>query len=122
MKAFWLFILFLGSTVARADSGEKELEGFSAGADVISEDYVAGQFLIYDCKQDHWACVLKEYHDECAEKRNDDLDMGKKHLRCAPLGRFLTKKSCFQRQLYLTGQNHGARFCLSDLWKQREMK
>ncbi len=121
MKLCWM-MLFLLSFEGLTDSGQKELAGYSAAYDVISEDYVAGPYLIYDCKAESWVCVLKEDHDDCTVKRDEDLFKGKKKLSCAPLSLFPTKKSCFQRQLYLVSQNHGSRFCMSDIWKKRELK
>lgn len=118
LKVVFLFLLI---TQGWADSGPKELAGFDAAADVITEDTIAGSWLIYNCQERHWTCVIKEDFDECAEKRDRDKVKRKKRLRCAPLGEFPTKKSCFQRQLYMVGQNHGSRVCVNDRWKQREL-
>lgn len=115
-------ILMLFSLISYADSGQKELEGFDAAADVITENAVAGAFLVYDCTEEHWMCVIKENFDDCLAERTSDIALGKKKLGCAPLAEMPTKKSCFQKQLFLTGQNHGTRFCISDSWKQRELR
>lgn len=112
-------ILFL--TNLQADSGQKSLAGFDPRVDVIAENYEAGPYLIYDCEERHWTCVLESYYKECEEKRAQDIHDKKVKLRCAPVGVLPTKKSCFQRQLFLTGQNQGIRFCIGEDWKQKEI-
>lgn len=109
-------------TLALADDGEKILSGFDPSRDVISEKYFAGPYLIYDCEEKHWVCVMEDDFKECQKKRDEDKNNKKEILGCAPLGSFPTKKSCFQRQLFLTGQNHGTRFCISDEWKEKDVK
>jgi hypothetical protein len=112
-------MLYLGPVAA--DSGEKVLAGFDPKVDVISEQYLAGAYLIYDCKHGHWTCVLENQYQECVELRKEDIQQGKPNLRCAPLGQFPTKKSCFQHQLFFVSQAHGDRFCIGEQWKQKEI-
>lgn len=116
----WIFFLLLATSVM-ADSGPKELEGYDAANDEVEEGSTAGAFLIYNCKDSHWACVISKNFDECREKRDEDLKGEKKVLRCAPIAEFPTKKSCFQRQLFMVSQAYANRVCISDIWKQREM-
>jgi hypothetical protein len=94
--------------------------GFDPKTDIIADNYDAGAFLIYDCKEKHWTCVTEEFYTECKEKRSRDLASleDTKHS-CAPIGSFPTKRSCFQRQLFLTTHNHGERFCVKDEWKSK---
>lgn len=105
-----------------ADSRPKFLNGYDPSTDVISENYEAGPFLIYDCVEKHWVCVLESYYKECQSLREEDQLLKKLDLRCSPFSEFPNKKSCFQRQLYLTGQNVGANFCIGDDWKQKEIR
>ncbi len=102
-----------------ADSGEKVLNGYDGKVDVISENYEAGPFLIYDCVEKHYVCVLEEYYKECGEKRAKDVHERKEMLSCAPISEHLNKKSCFQKQLFIVSQNHGTRFCVGEEWKQK---
>jgi hypothetical protein len=117
-----LIIFWFCIGVSWADSTPKELAGFDPLVDIISENYEAGPFLIYDCVEGHWVCVLESYYRTCESQRAEDQLAKKLDLRCAPIGEFPTKKSCFQRQLYLTGQNQGTRFCIGDEWKQKEVR
>lgn len=119
MKLIILALIFT-SVFAMADDQPKSIAGFDPKTDIIAENYEAGQYLIYDCKEKHWVCVTEEYHKECQEKRARDVANTEETIHsCAPIGIFPTKKSCFQRQLFLTTHDHGARFCIVDKWKSK---
>ncbi len=118
---FKLTIFFMLISSSLGSQVEKAPNGFDPVTDVISENYQAGPYLIYDCEENHWTCVMPDYFHECQEKRQRDVKARKLRLSCAPIGALPTKKSCFQRQLYLVGQNYGTRFCINDHWKQKEL-
>lgn len=114
-----LLILLIYSNLALSDDGPKSLAGFDPKTDLIAHNYEAGAYLIYDCQEKHWVCVLESYYLECQKQRQlDNMSKSDFHL-CAPIEAFPTKKSCFQRQLFLTTQNHGTRFCIKDQWKSK---
>jgi hypothetical protein len=117
-----MLFYFLLVNTSLADSGEKVLNGYDPKVDIISEDYEAGPFLIYDCVQQHWTCVLESYYKDCEKKRVSDLHFKKEYLRCAPVAELPNKKSCFQKQLFLVSQNFGQRFCIGPAWQQKEIK
>lgn len=117
-----MLFYFLLVNTSLADSGEKVLNGYDPKVDIISEDYEAGPFLIYDCIQNHWTCVLESYYKECEKKRSEDLHFKKEQMSCAPIGELPNKKSCFQKQLFLVSQNVGYRFCIGPVWQQKEIK
>jgi hypothetical protein len=124
MKVTLLFLCFFFSLQKErvwADSQEKVLAGFDAKVDLISEKYEAGEYLIYDCEDYHWVCVREPFYLECQEKRKEDADFQKVTSRCAAVGKFPTKKSCFQRQLYMATHNFGNSFCALGEWKHREI-
>lgn len=119
MKAL---ILILLATLAIAEDEVNQLpEDFVPNKDNISEKYYAGAFLIYDCEEMHFVCVLPEDHQTCVKNREEAIRKKEKNLPCAPIGEFPTKRSCFQRELYLVGQAHGNRFCLLDELKKEEI-
>ena len=119
-----MMLIFLLSTlmIAQAQERERIAAGYDAKVDVISEKYDAGAFLIYDCQEKHWTCVVKSYFEQCGKERDEDMLEKRETLRCAPIGEFPTKKSCFQRQLFMTGQNFSTRFCNHDLMREREVR
>lgn len=121
----FLLTLLLLSTTLLADDESEVLDtpkDFNVVKDMIAEQYWAGAFLMYDCEEGHWVCVLKEDYKLCEENREKAKKAKEKFLPCAPIGEFPTKRSCFQRELYLTGQAHGHRFCLLDELKKEELE
>ena len=117
-----LIFILLSMEFLQAEILEKNLNGYDRLKDEIAPNYTAGMFLIYDCTEKHWTCVNEKYFIECQEKRKAELEIEKIHLSCAPIGPINNnKKSCFQRQLYMVGQNYGARACLNDKWKGRDI-
>lgn len=122
MKHF-LFLFLLSTIVLAASEEESDTPAdFSPTKDMIADRYWAGAYLMYDCEEGHWVCVLKEDFKSCEEKRAKATKAREKFLPCAPIGEFPTKRSCFQRELYLTGQAFGHRFCLLDELKKEEIE
>ncbi len=120
-KLSLILILALGS-VGLCAQEEKISTGFDVRRDIISDKYEAGAFLIYDCEDRHWVCVLESYYKACAEKRAGELATAEAlYHSCAPVGEFPNKWSCFQRQLFLTTHNHGNNFCVRDEWKGKNV-
>lgn len=115
-----LYILLFLTTFAYGQIN-KSPAGYDPRTDVISEKYEAGAYLMYDCEEKHWVCVLEQYYKQCEANRAEDNLQRKLEARCAPIGALPTKKSCFQRQLFMVGQNFGTRVCLTDSWKQKEL-
>jgi hypothetical protein len=116
-----LFCMLLASQLL-ADDGEKVLNDYDGKVDIISDKYEAGPFLIYDCVDKHYVCVLESYFKDCSEARAKDIHEKKLDMTCAPISEHLNKKSCFQKQLFMVGQNHGTKFCVGDDWKQKEIE
>lgn len=121
MFSKFTFFLFLLSLPLLAEEN-KDLAGYDPVADNFSSKYEGGAYLIYDCVDKHWVCVLESYYLDCEKLRSEDLDNNKLDLSCAPIGSFETKKSCFQRQLYMVSQNYETRFCIHPMMKQKELK
>lgn len=113
------FLLLLITQVAWSDDQLKSLAGFDPKVDIIADNYEAGPFLIYDCQEKHWVCVTAPYFKECEERRLKDGVRSGTYHSCAAVGEFPTKKSCFQRQLFMTTHQHGSRFCIKDEWKNK---
>lgn len=117
-----LFFLFCFMPVVWADDLPKFSAGWDASTDVISEQYDAGSFLMYDCVAGHWVCVLEADYKECESLRSEDDETAEIKHRCAPVGKFETKRSCFQRQLFMTSNHFGQSMCIKDNWKVREVE
>jgi len=115
-----LFLIMSISSVS-ADDGEKVLNDFDPRTDIISEKYEAGPYLIYNCQEKHFVCVMEANYKECEEQRSKDNAEKKLELSCAPISKMLNKKSCFQQQLFFVSQNQGTKFCVGESWKQKEI-
>lgn len=87
----------------------------------ISEEYNSGPYLIYNCLKQYWVCVSEENFKECQEERLQDITDSRARSKCAPVKKFVTEKSCFERQLYLVSQNYGDRICVLEQWRQKEI-
>lgn len=121
MKFFLCFFFLFSLAHAQEEIEVPDTpKDFNVVKDKIAENYWAGAYLMYDCEEGHWVCVLKEDYQVCVDKREKAKLAKEKHLPCAPIGEFPTKRSCFQRELFLTGRAHGHRFCLLDALKKEE--
>lgn len=87
----------------------------------ISEAYNSGPYLIFNCQNQHWVCVTEDNFKECQSERIEDIALARARSSCAPVKRFVTERSCFERQLYLISQNYGDRICVLDEWRQKEI-
>lgn len=65
---------------------------------------------------------MESYYQECQAKRDLDNHEKKERIRCAPIGNFPNKKSCFQRQLFMVSQNFGSKVCVGETWKEKEIE
>lgn len=113
---------FILCNFAGAQEPEKVLNGYDPKVDIISENYEAGPYLIYDCKEKHWTCVLETYYRNCEKSRSGDIHEKKLQMGCAAIAEFPNKKSCFQQQLFLVSRNVGTRFCIGKDWKEKEIE
>ena len=118
----YIVFIFFMTYLPLAQAFDRIKAGYDPVVDEIADNYEAGAFLIYNCVDKHWTCVLKSYHDQCKAQFNHDRFGGKINLRCVPFDEAPTKKSCFQKQLYLVSQSHGTRFCVNDRWKEKEIE
>lgn len=117
-----LFLTLIVTSSIQADDSAKAISDFDVKTDIIADNYEAGAYLMYDCVERHWVCVLEEYYKECGEKRTQDhLKVDDPYHTCAPIEQMPNKKSCFQRQLFLTTHNFGARFCIKESWKDKNI-
>lgn len=124
MKFFFLILLWslpLWGASNQLPESEKLVSGFDARRDLISEDYVAGAFLIYNCEKKHWVCVMEEFYQKCQEEREEDTHLGKVYARCAPVSEFPVKFSCYQEQLRLTSRVDASKLCVLDKWKSKQI-
>lgn len=100
---------------------EKLSRNFDFKRDIISDKYLAGPYLIYDCENEHWVCVVEDNFERCKTQRAEDLRQNKVHARCAPIAEFDVKFSCFQEQLRLVSNVDPTKLCVLENWKLKEV-
>ena len=67
----------------------------------ISTKYLRGNYLIYDCESQHFACVEEANFMSCKEKRQNLLLKGEEKLTCAAIREYPTYSLCVKRQYEL---------------------
>jgi hypothetical protein len=79
----------------------------------ITTDYKAGEFLIYDCRREFFACVDLESNEACLLKRNESIKLAEKKYPCAPLRKFKEKRECVLRNYTAIETARLKRFCFA---------
>lgn len=77
----------------------------------IDSRYRAGEFLIYDCRFQHFACVNKDSFDRCKELRALDKDNNNETYSCAGISKFENKEACVLKEYALQDQSILKKFC-----------
>lgn len=82
----------------------------------ISRKLSEGEFLIYDCKERHFACVDEAAFTRCREARDLGLALKKeKILSCAPLKNYKNYNECTKQQYSVQHRRKNKSFCLVEL-------
>lgn len=61
---------------------------------MISSYYRRGSNLVYDCEDQHFACVDLESFQKCAKWRTKAFDLVEDFMPCAPLKKFSSGEEC----------------------------
>ena len=77
----------------------------------IDRKYFAGNYLIYDCEDHHFACVDAMGYSDCGDNRERALNKKSNPLPCAPLKIFLDKRSCIENSYKYVNSNALKSFC-----------
>ena len=81
----------------------------------ISKKYSRGKFLIYDCEERHYACVIGQDFSSCQEKRKQVLfKKDRRLLPCSPLKEFASVVKCEKEQYRLQHRRRDRSFCLTE--------
>lgn len=78
----------------------------------ISNKWFRGNYLIYDCDDQHFACVNEISYLRCENQRNERTEEREPKLGCAPLKKFKTQKECFKVQYQKQHNQIPKTFCL----------
>ncbi len=64
----------------------------------ISKEYREGEYLIYDCENQHYVCVNRDSNKECENKHLKRIRENQSRFSCIPLKIFADEKTCFEFQ------------------------
>ena len=67
----------------------------------ISENFVEGSYLIYDCDKLFYACVSSSGFEFCQARRKLSEFERRPSLSCAPLAKFDSIKNCQKKQIQM---------------------
>jgi hypothetical protein len=82
---------------------------------LIDWKYHAGEYLIYDCEREHYACVDIDGNANCLEERNFAKEKKFSSLTCAPLKKFKNKKECVEENYKVVDIGAKKRFCYPEI-------
>ncbi len=105
MSHFFLLLTLSSSVINVEDNSTKKLEY------QIDDRYKAGEYLIYDCQKQHFACVNKDGYSRCGMARTKSRESKQTQYDCAPLKIFQNKKSCVLTNYDVVERNAWKRFC-----------
>jgi hypothetical protein len=85
---------------------------FDDSRTVLSNKWISGPTLVYDCQDGHWVCAMTDLARECDDKRLRELRVGKHFLTCFSAQTFPTPGECEAEQRRLTSSGGYPRPCL----------
>lgn len=129
MRFMALSSLALGLCISLASFGaigsETGSEDGQDSADFANQDqymsdrYIKGPYLVYDCLGGHWACTGKEEFQRCAQERKDSLKMKDSKLKCAHFKKYSGYSDCVKKQMEMSQRGSRKSFCLDPELRQK---
>lgn len=90
-----------------------ESEEFDPYKDLFSDRYQAGQYLVYDCIEQHFVCTGPGELKRCEKEHESSLKKNLYNLGCVAIDKDLVRvEDCFKRQKELVVMSRKWRFCL----------
>ena len=105
IKALGLLLLFTNTSVF-AQEDIALLDPF------LSLKYTRGPYLLYDCRDKHWACVGKSEFNFCKESRDFQIKERRDKLGCVPVRTFNSEEECNLSQRGIINRSISSRFCV----------
>lgn len=99
-----VLLIFLQTSLAEEREPHKSVQ--------ISVGYFSGEYLLYDCKKGHFACVDAESFEDCQESRGHFIKISESILPCAPLKKFPHFEDCEKAQFEEIERPKKKEFCL----------
>lgn len=77
----------------------------------INWKYKGGEYLIFDCERDHYACVNADGFQNCQEERNFAIEIKAPKYPCVAFKKYDSKKLCVVKNYEVVERNVLKRFC-----------
>jgi hypothetical protein len=107
------FIVRDDGTIQSIDEVRKEARGEADKIQQYDARFYAGEYLIYDCKQRHFACVNKDGFEYCKLARKKTRIEGHSIYACAHLKSFDTLTNCLEKQYEFMHSLPSKFFCIN---------
>lgn len=111
---FLMFCFWSGSCQLLADDFKENEERRLFGLP-LSDKYLQGPFLIYDCEQQFFVCAGPKNAAFCAQTRSAYLKSGETNLPCAVLKKFPFTVDCLKEQNTQVNRPGVKKFCLNEI-------
>ena len=109
---FLIFLIFFTHQFCFAEEQvSQKLEDVKKSDYQIDSKYKAGEYLIFDCESNHFACVDLDGSQACQARRETSIAMKRPKLDCANLEKFKDKKLCIEKNYKVVDKNVQKRFC-----------
>ena len=108
---FYLLLIFPLQAQYALDSLNGGIVKDSLGGKPISQRFVDGRYLIYECDDKHYVCVDEEGYEKCQYIRRNRKIGQFENLGCAPLKVYDDVAKCFEKQKSMIGSAKNIPFC-----------
>ena len=71
---------------------------FEVSKTLLSNKYIEGPYLMYDCMDKHWVCASIEEYEECKSSTMEVIIDYKSHFKCVNYKKFENLKDCISFQ------------------------
>lgn len=109
-----IFITHLGAeeiVLPNPNEIEKEFERSKIEEYQITTQFKAGSNLIYNCRDEHYACVDKDGLNLCQDIRDMSIKKKSQNLGCVIIEKFEEKDKCILRNYELQNRKIKKKFC-----------
>lgn len=86
----------------------------------MSDLYMKGTYLLYDCSNGHWVCTRLEEFERCQRWREEARALKNDSLKCAPMRKFAANEKCVEEQQRLINLALRPRLCAHPEKRQEE--
>ncbi len=110
-----LTLLVFWQCVYTSSTANENTEEFSLLDSELSLKYQRGEFLIYDCVDEHWVCSAEPEFNRCKHERDFALKERNRELPCIPVQKFISEAVCQKTQVRLVDENRYKQDCFQKI-------